>query len=112
MSAVKQAAKDKMVRIQRMVDGKSTAGAPILTPETVTTCWASVEPLQGREYWNGQQTIAEQRFVIKFLYHCAVASLTPKHRVIWGSRTFDIQSVTNPKEANIELHLICEEIYG
>ncbi len=68
--------------------------------------WASVEPLTGRELYMAMQVQAQVTHKIKIRY---VSGVTPKMRVVYGSRNFNIESVLNIEERNIEMHLMCKE---
>lgn len=76
---------------------------------TLCTKRASIEPVQGREYWDGKQTLADQNHVVKIDYDSVCATITPKGRILFGTRVFDIITKTNPREANQELHFMCKE---
>jgi len=86
--------------------GRDAAGGEILTWSDVATVWAAVEPISGREYFAAQQVNAETTHRIKMRYRPGVHS---KMRVLFGSRTFDIESVIDPEERHVELHLMCVE---
>lgn len=67
---------------------------------------AAIEPLSGREFWNAQQIQATQVTRIRIRY---LAGVTERMRVVWGERKFNIQSIINMDERNIELQLMCVE---
>lgn len=73
------------------------------------TVWGSVEPavLMGREQFAAAQLQAELTHRITIRYR---AGVTPKMRVSWDSRTFDIEQVVNVEERDRELHLLCREM--
>jgi SPP1 family predicted phage head-tail adaptor len=87
----------------------NNAGEVTETWSTICTKRASIEPIQGREYWDGKQTLADQNFVIKIDYDATAVTITTKGRILFGSRIFDIQTKANPGEMNEELHFICKE---
>ena len=68
--------------------------------------WASVEPLSGAEAFQASQVqgAVTHKIIIRYL-----AGVTPKSRILFGSRTFNIKSVLNQFEKNVLLTLICEE---
>ena len=49
----------------------------------------------------------EGEYEIRIRYYSGV---TPKWRVKWGSRIYDIESVINPDEKNVMLDLMCVEV--
>lgn len=69
--------------------------------------WASIEPLSGREYFSTHQVNAEISHRIKLRYK---AGITPKMRVKYGNRYFNIISAIDIKEAHREIHLMCTEV--
>ena len=81
-------------------------GASVESWDTFATVRASVEPLQGREYFAAQQVQAEvtTRFRIRYL-----AGVKPSMRVLFEGRTFDVQAVLDPNEMHRELHLMAVE---
>ena len=85
--------------------GDATTG----TYTTLATRWASVSPLRGRELAQFQQVHADVSHRIIMRYASDLSVLTPKDRVVLGSRNFDIISVINVREANRELQFICKE---
>lgn len=73
------------------------------------TVRASVEPLQGREFYASQQMQAETTIRFRIRY---AAGITPQMRVSYGGRFFNISSIINPDEANHELHIMAVEVAG
>jgi len=96
------------VTVQRATDSIDQYGDQTPTWASLGTVWASVEPLSGREYFAAAQMQSEvsTRIVIRPI---SGVTLTPKDRVKFGSRYFDIQSVINRDERNRELQLLCVE---
>jgi len=68
---------------------------------------ASIEPLQGNELWRAQQVNAEVSHRVRMRYR---ASITPRNRIVFDSRNFDILAVLNHDEKNRELELLCKEV--
>lgn len=92
-----------------------TAGSPQRTasgqPDTSWTTFqagvpCSIDPISGREYFTQQQVQGEVTHRIRLRY---LAGITQSMRVLYGARVFDIVSVLNWEERNIELHLMCVE---
>jgi SPP1 family predicted phage head-tail adaptor len=73
---------------------------------TFNTVYASIWPLKGAEYIAAMQTTSEISHKIRIRY---LANVTPKLRIKFGTRYFDIQSVINPDERNIYLEMMCRE---
>jgi SPP1 family predicted phage head-tail adaptor len=78
---------------------------------TYAVRWAAVEPLTGREYFTAQQMQATVTTRIRLRYW-ANHGISPKMRVAWDGRLFEIDSVQEVKSGRRELHLMCTEIQG
>lgn len=76
------------------------------TWQTFAELWAEILPAIGREYWASKQVIAEATGKIRLRY---IDGVTPKMRVVHGSRIYGIEAVINVEEKNIELVLIVSE---
>ena len=72
----------------------------------IATVRASVEPLQGREYFSGPFQMSENITRIRIRY---IEGITNKMRIKYGKRLFDIYSVIDSMESHRELQLICKE---
>lgn len=75
----------------------------------VTTVWAAVEPLRGREYFAAAAVHAENTVRIRMRYRSGV---TPEMRVKYGTRLFDIISVIDVDERHQELQVMVKEVCG
>ena len=84
----------------------NTTGERTLTWAEYKSCWASVMPLDGKEKFNLQQTMAEVTHRIRTRY---ISGVNPKMRITWGSRTFNITSVINLDEGNHWLEILAVE---
>lgn len=58
------------------------------------------------EFWAAQAEHAKVTHEVHMRYR---AGVTPRNRVSWGNRVFDIKSAINADERNVELILLCEE---
>lgn len=67
---------------------------------------ASVEPLQGREYFSGPFQMGENIVRVRIRY---IEGVTRKMRIKYGNRVFDIYSVIDSIESHRELQLMCKE---
>jgi len=72
----------------------------------IATVRASVEPLQGREYFSGPFQMSENITRIRIRY---IEGITNKMRIKYGKRLFDIYSVIDSMESHRELQLMCKE---
>ncbi|MEG7522335.1 MAG: phage head closure protein [Chromatiales bacterium] len=72
--------------------------------------YAAVEPLNGREYFTAKQELNDVTSRIRLRFDRQLSTLSPvNHRVVWGARIFDIESVINHNEADREIILMCRE---
>lgn len=95
------------ITIQEEVFAKdSTTGENTSGWQDVSTVWAAVEPLKGREYFQAREIHAENTVRIRIRYR---SGIIPSMRVIYGDRTLYIQSVIDPEECHRELQLMCVE---
>ena len=94
------------VTIQQKAPTRDTFGGEVEVWNPVATVWASVEPLQGREFLEARQMQAEVTTRIRIRYR---AGIVPPMRVIWGSHTYDVQAVIEPEARRRELQLMCVE---
>ncbi len=99
------------VTIQKDTPVQDGYGQPVPVWSTHLTRWAAVEPLTGREYFTAQQTQAEVTTRIRVRWSSG-HGITPKMRVSWSGRLFEIDSVLEPVSARRELHLMCTEVQG
>jgi SPP1 family predicted phage head-tail adaptor len=73
---------------------------------TAATVSGSIEALSGREALTNAQLNSEVTHKVTIRYY---AGLTTKHRILFGSRIFSINSVINPAEKNKELIIMAVE---
>lgn len=97
------------VIIQSYTDTIDASGGPITTWSNFITRYASVVPLNGNEYFTAQQLNVDINVRIRLRYDNQAATITEKHRVLWGTRTYDILTVINRQELNKEIILMCQE---
>ena len=101
---------DKRIRIDQPVEVRGADYADVQrTWSEVATVWAAVEPLNGRELERFRELGSDLSVRVRIRYSATVAGVSPKMRVVYGARTFEIGTVINPLEAGVELHLICSE---
>jgi len=73
---------------------------------TVATVWGSVEPMRGQEYLEANRLGAAVDTRIRIRY---LSGVLPSMQVVYGAHTYDIKSVINVNERNIEMQLMCRE---
>ena len=86
---------------------QSSSGQHVDDWQTYATSWASVEPVTGRDFWQGQQ-VAEVTcsHIIKMYYR---PNVKPQDRVIFKGRVFNIAYAHDLEEQERELNLFCME---
>ena len=94
------------VEVQEHTETRGASGEIVQGWDTVATRWCSIDPMSGRELTYAQQVHAESRVRIRMRYY---AGLTPKHRLKWGNRFFDILDVRNYDERNEFTEIMCAE---
>lgn len=95
------------VTIQNATLAQDAYGEPIKTWGTYATVWASVEQLDGREYWTAQQAQSDVNTRIRIRLRDGV---TPLMRVSWDSRIFEIQTVIRDATNKRQMDLMCREV--
>lgn len=98
---------NKRITIQSPPTAQDSYGELTGSWSDVSTVWASVVPIVGREYFQAETVQSEISHKIRIRYK---SGIVPKMRVKFGSRYFEIQSVLNYKEGNAELQLMCKEL--
>ena len=94
------------VEIQSNTSTADAMGQLIKAWTTVDTRYASIEPLTSRELIIAQQVNLEISHKVTLRYYPA----SPKMRVKYGSRLFEILSVINKEERGLETCLMCKEL--
>lgn len=69
--------------------------------------WANVAPMTGREYQESQKIRAETTYNITTRYF---PGITTDMKILYGVKVFDIVSVLNINECNVELKIVASEI--
>lgn len=95
------------VEIQEANETQDNSGFPVPSwPAVFTNVKAFVEPLSGTELFEARQLHAEVTHRITARY---LAGITPKHRIQWGTRVFDILAVLNLEERSLLLEIMAKE---
>jgi SPP1 family predicted phage head-tail adaptor len=99
------------VVVERATDGTDAYGDQVPTWAALATAWAGIEPLSGREYFAAAHIQADvsTRIVLRGI---PGVSITPKDRIRYGSRLFDIKQVIDRDAENIEIQLLTQERFG
>lgn len=94
------------VTIEQVSEDVDSAGGPIKEWTSINTVWANVRPVRGREFSGAAQVTAEVTHRVFMRY---LANLTSADRLVFEGRVFDIESVINIDERNVELEILCTE---
>ncbi len=95
------------VELQSVSTSRDIIGGLVETWAAYATVWAEVRQASGREIWYRQQMNAQAAWTVGIRYR---ADVTTKHRVAYGSRTFEIRSVIDPEQRRRFLMIGCDEI--
>lgn len=96
------------MQIQQATESQNTVGESVKTWATVATIWARVDPLRGTEYFTAMQTKATVDTKITMRKN-AFPSLSPKHRILFGTRIFDIEAVIDVEGIGDAMEVNCKE---
>jgi len=98
------------ITIQYRADGQDATGAPNGAWTELASVFAAIEPISGREWLASGVVNADITNKITIRYGSEVAAATPAHRVLFGTRIFNIVAIRNIDEANRWLELVVKEI--
>lgn len=94
---------DKVVEVQKLsIQGNGRDW------QTLKQVRASVEPLQGREYFSGPFQLGENITRVRIRYQPDLL-IDRKMRLKYGKRIFSIYSVIDSREQHKEIQLMCKE---
>ena len=99
------------VALQTESTTRDAGGGQIKAWATQATVWARVEPLRGFEQLQAMQHQESVTHRVTIRYRSDVIP-TPKGRVEFGTRLFNIKSVLNVEERGKFLVMLCEEGKG
>lgn len=92
--------------IQQPSMAQDSYGQTLNTWTDVATVWGEIVPISGREMViaNAMQDSKTHSITIRY-----ISGITPKMRIKYGTRLFDIQSVLDENERHRTLNLSCIE---
>lgn len=96
------------VTIQSRSMGQDDYGQPLNTWQDITSVWADIEDLSGREWFQGQQIPSSQvsvRVTIRYR-----PDIKPDMRLLVENRVLDIKAVLDPTGRRQNLQLMCQEV--
>jgi SPP1 family predicted phage head-tail adaptor len=103
---VRSGALRKRVTIQRRSDSVDEYGGQSVAWNDVATVWASLSPTGGKEEPQSGMVRAVASFNIQMRYF---AGLTPKDRLVYNGRIFDIVNINDVDERHREYEITARE---
>ncbi len=99
------------VTIQSLSTTYDSMGAPVATPVTVATVWASVRP---QRYQSGVESLVQAlgREAVQTTHTVTIYwrdDVTELNRLAWKGKVLDIRRVIDPDGKRTWLELMCEE---
>ena len=98
----------RLLSIEAGTDGQNSEGKPTKTWAEVEKRYGGIKPMTADERVIGDKEAAAATHKITVRYTSSLA-LTSRHRIVSGSRVFNILSVINVGERDRELTLLCRE---
>jgi len=92
--------------IQSRTETRDDYGGTTPTWAAHQACWASVEPLRGKEKVNAEAIGANMSHKVRTRY---VSAVEPEMRILWGTRVLEIIDVANLMEGDKVLEMMCKE---
>lgn len=83
------------VTIQQQSQAQDSHGQETEVWADVETVWASVRPVSGREFFaaSGERSDITHEILLRY-----EPTLTPRHRIVYDGRIFDVVAVLNSDE--------------
>lgn len=98
-----------LVEVQQPGGSRDAVGGRITTWTTIGTVYASIETLSGTEKLVAAQRQAETSHLIRLRYDPALAALDASWRILFGTRVFVIEEVSDQDERDRTVDLRCSE---
>lgn len=93
--------------IQKISSIQDDYGQPSEQPEEVLKTRANIRPIVGKQFFEADIINHSITHKIRMRYNSKVK---PEMQVVYMGRIFDILSVINYQERNVELQLMCKEL--
>ena len=94
------------ITIQQYTDGTNDNGYPEKTWTDFVSCWSSIEPIKGKEYFAAQTEHSKVDHIITCRYYTGI---TTDMRIKYNNQHFNIESILNVDERNRELQIMAVE---
>jgi SPP1 family predicted phage head-tail adaptor len=98
------------IAVERDAFAPDDLGQLIATPAAAGTYWGKIVTLAGREAVNAKQVKAETSHRVTLRWPGASATITPKDRLTYKGRTFQVLWIDNLDERNRQLDVYCQEV--
>lgn len=108
-TVVSAGAFNRKVQFQTLTDTDDGMGGRTRAWTTTFTTWAHLEPWKGQEQFIAQQ-ITPNMFMRVLLRYRPSQNITASMRMLYGTRTFNIRSVSVIAEAMTTIELLVQEI--
>lgn len=95
------------IQIQQPVMIQDDYGSPVETWQTICEVWASILPLRGQELFQAQQWQSKISHKVTIRYR---SGISPRYRVLFGDRVFEVETVINVTELNRDVQMLCSEV--
>jgi SPP1 family predicted phage head-tail adaptor len=100
----------KRVVVEFPDEGRSAdSGAIEPTWTTLITMWAKISPFTGKETFNAQQFSGKVTHSVTMRANAKSLTITPKMRLTYKGRIFNIHLAINVNEADKEMLILAEE---
>lgn len=100
----------RQIKVQRPSETQDGFGEADITWSPYTTLYASIKPLSGRELTYAQAIHADVSHEIMVPWSRTANEITPKYRILYGERVFNIFACMNVDEANQQIRVLCREV--
>jgi len=97
---------NKRISIQERVETQDSFGEAKPTWTEVLSTFASIYPVRGTERYMSMEKHATATHEINIRF---TELISPKHRIVYQGRAFDVVSVLNLGERNKQLKIIAKE---
>lgn len=102
---------NKRITLQKYTSVEGEWGNTVTEWKDLTSMWASINSLFGREFWEAKQANLENTINITIRYQKVLKDLdTRAYRVKWDSKIYNITFIDNPRFENKYLTLKCVEV--
>lgn len=101
----------QVISIQEETETKNDYGEVLISYNEIKETRAGIYPVKGEEKYINAELLNTVSHKIEIRYDSNI-NITPKNRVVFNGRIFDIESVINLSEKNVTLFLFCSEKFN